>query len=199
MTDIQQARHVREIKALSGVVAALSLPVYGSAAFFSAWDARFVSFYVGSVVLTIAVGLQIYARRPSAFGVKEIGDSLRTSYAVPAPTSQQLPPAQPIVPLAHPYALRTPGRVTRREVLQQCAIVIGIVAIYAVVVVAAVWILAVSPTWAFFAAAAVILAAAFWIGRAFAVGASAPVSPTAITTKNVEAMATPTTPAPHAA
>ena len=81
MTDIQQARRVREIKALSGVVAALSLPIYGSAAFFDAWDARFVSFYVGSVVLTIAVGLQIYVRRPGAFGVTEIGDSLRTHYA----------------------------------------------------------------------------------------------------------------------
>lgn len=200
MTDIHQARRLREMKALSGVVAALSLPIYGSAVFYDAWDARFVSMYVGSVVLTIAIGLQIYVRRPAAFGVTEIGDSLRTRYAVPsAAASDLVGTPQPSVPIARSYALPTPDRVTRGELLRQCLIATCVVTLYAMVVLTVTWLLALSPLWAFFVAAGVILAGAFWIGGAFAVGASGPSNPPVSTVGTDVALGASTAPTPHAA
>jgi hypothetical protein len=198
MTDLQHTRRVREIKALSGVVAALSLPIYGSAVFFDHWDARVVSFYVGSVILTIAIGLQIYVRRPQAFGVTEIGDSLRTTYAAPAAAAPQLATA-PIVSVAHAFALRSRTRVTRRELIQQIAAATTVVVVWAVGVVAVTWVMAVVPGWGFSVAAAVILAAAFWIGRGFAVGASAPATAPVGTAPASDAAVTPAAPTPHAA
>lgn len=197
MTDIQ-ARRAREIKALSGVVAALSLPIYASAAFFfDAWDARVVSLYVGSVILTIAIGLQIYVRRPAAFGVTEIGDSLRTGYTAPSAASATVP--QPVTSMARPAALVGADRVSGKHLLLQCVTTIGVVTLYAVTVVAVSGVLVVSPGWAFFVAAAVILGAFFWFGQSFAVGAVAQ-APTGSTT--AEPVAIPETPSrttPHAA
>lgn len=203
MTNIQ-ARRVREIKALSGVVAALSLPVYGSAAFFDAWDGRFVSLYVGSVILTIAIGLQIYVRRPAAFGVAEIGDSLRTSYAVPSHTDAHLPSREAVAPLVRTSAPAgvdkvTPDKVTPRELLLQTVLTVGFVTLYAVAVVTVSGILTIAPGWAFFVAAAVILAVAFWIGQAFVVGASAPSPAATIAPEPVTVPTAPSATTPHAA
>lgn len=169
MSDIQNAQPSRELVNVSAIIAALALPVYASAAFFSTWDARFVSLYVGSVIVVIAAGTLLYAKRPRAFGSQSCGDPLRTRY------HQPLVHVEPQL-ASPPAADRAP--VWTRDYIQLVLVQSGLVmlALTLNICLAAgvTFALAQAGNPAFFIAAVLILGLFFLIGGRFAVGDMSP-------------------------
>jgi len=89
------------LKAVSGAVAVLALFVYSTALFMPDWDARGMSFSIGTLILGVGAGLLSYALRPQWFSGKDrvVGDPWRTHYRTPAEAHALLAPAATVVEL----------------------------------------------------------------------------------------------------
>jgi hypothetical protein len=174
------------MKAVSAVAAILALFVYSTALFLPNWDARGMSFSIGTLILGVAAGLFAYAVRPVWFSGKDrvIEDPWRTQYHVPEVQAAEAPAInRAAIPsnakrffgvTEHIYAWQQVDRVLPgervwtpvyiRRVLLQLVAVVSAGALTVLGALGLALVLANSESGLYFIAASVVLYVAFGLG-----------------------------------